>query len=199
MSHTSIPFSSRLLACGVVAGPLFTGLTVLQSLLREDHDLRRDPVSLLSLGDLGWVQIANFVLTGLLVLAFAVGLRRADEGTWGPVLVGTTGCALVVSGVFVADTIGAPITWPGAVHDVASAVAINAGLAACLVLAFRLSRIGRRGLAVYSALTAVAGILLGWCRDPGTMGTRHTAVAVLLTVWVALVALEMLRRPPRSV
>ena len=34
------------------------------------------PLSLLSLGDLGWIQIANFVVTGLLVTACAIGMRR---------------------------------------------------------------------------------------------------------------------------
>jgi Protein of unknown function (DUF998) len=33
-------------------------------------------MSLLSNGALGWIQIANFVVSGLALLAFAVGLRR---------------------------------------------------------------------------------------------------------------------------
>jgi hypothetical protein len=40
-------------------------------------DLSRHPLSLLSLGDLGWIQIANFVVTGVLYVACAVGMRRA--------------------------------------------------------------------------------------------------------------------------
>jgi hypothetical protein len=49
---------------------------------------------LLSLGDLGWIQIANFVVTGALFVACAVGLRRVlhpgRAGTWGPRLVGAS-------------------------------------------------------------------------------------------------------------
>ena len=38
--------------------------------------------------DLGWIQITTFVVTGLLWVAFAVGMRRVRHpgrgGTWGP-------------------------------------------------------------------------------------------------------------------
>src|SRR4029453_19382486 len=62
-----------LLACGVVAGPLYVvGARPLVP-AREGFDLRRHPLSLLSLGDLGWIQIANFTVSGLLAIAFAGG------------------------------------------------------------------------------------------------------------------------------
>jgi hypothetical protein len=45
------------------------------------------------------MQGANFVVTGLLVLAFAVGLRpalrRLGAGLWAPVLIGLVGVGLV--------------------------------------------------------------------------------------------------------
>jgi len=76
-------------------------------LTRPGFDIRRHAVSQLSLGDLGWVQITNFILSGLLVIACAVGMRRAlhegRAGTWGPLLVGAYGLGLVAAGVFVAD------------------------------------------------------------------------------------------------
>jgi hypothetical protein len=65
-----------LLACGVVAGPLFLVVALLQALTRDGFDLGRHPLSLLSLGELGWIQIANFVVAGLLSVASAVGMRR---------------------------------------------------------------------------------------------------------------------------
>ncbi|HET6728167.1 MAG TPA: DUF998 domain-containing protein, partial [Jiangellaceae bacterium] len=63
-----------LLACGVVAGPLFIVVGVLQMLTRDGFDPSRHPLSLLSLGDLGWIQIANFVIAGLLFTASGVGM-----------------------------------------------------------------------------------------------------------------------------
>ena len=96
-----------LLACGVIAGPLFLIVVLLEAVTRPGFDLGRHPVSLLSLGDMGWVQIANFVGSGLLMLGFAVGLRRvlrnSRGGTWGPLLIGLYGCGLIVAGLFVPD------------------------------------------------------------------------------------------------
>jgi hypothetical protein len=66
--------SARLLACGVAAGPLFLAVWAVQAFTREGFDPTYHPISLLSLGDLGWIQIANFVVTGALYLAAAAGL-----------------------------------------------------------------------------------------------------------------------------
>src|SRR5947207_11878704 len=71
------PVTRALLNAGVVAGPLFIVVAFAQAFTRPGFDLRRHAISMLSLGDLGWIQVANFVLTGLLVVALAVGMRRA--------------------------------------------------------------------------------------------------------------------------
>jgi Protein of unknown function (DUF998) len=68
--------TTRLLAGGVVAGPLFLAVALIQALVRDGFDLGRHPISLLSLGDLRWIQIAGFVVTGVLCVACAVGMRR---------------------------------------------------------------------------------------------------------------------------
>ena len=53
------------------------GLTWLaQGLVRDGYDFTRHPMSLLALGEGGWVQIASFCATGGLMLACAAGLRR---------------------------------------------------------------------------------------------------------------------------
>ncbi len=58
----------------------------------------RQPLSLLGLGDLGWIQVTACVLTGLLFIACAVGMRSAlcpgPVVVRGPLLIG----ALVVFG-----------------------------------------------------------------------------------------------------
>ena len=74
--------SRPLLLCGVVAGPLFATVAGMQILTRDGFSLRHQP---LSLGDLGWVQISNFILTGLLTVAFAIGVRRrlGETACWG--------------------------------------------------------------------------------------------------------------------
>jgi hypothetical protein len=80
-------------------------------------DITRHALSLLTNGDFGWLQIANFIVTGLLITAGAVGMRRAlNSGrgqTW--VLVGIFGLSFVGAGIFIPDpalgfTVGTPAT-----------------------------------------------------------------------------------------
>jgi Protein of unknown function (DUF998) len=101
-ARAGTPTTRALLAGGAVAGPLFIIVGLLQAVTREGFDLRRHPLSLLSNGDLGWIQIANFVVTGLLFAAAAVGMRRVMHpgrgGTWGPLLVGRSEPARSLAG-----------------------------------------------------------------------------------------------------
>jgi hypothetical protein len=99
--------TTRLLACGVIAGPFLIAAVLIQAFTRDGFDLSHHPLSLLGLGDLGWIQIVTFVVTGALYVACAVGmwrvLRPGRGGTWGPFLVGVNGVGLVVAGIFVTD------------------------------------------------------------------------------------------------
>ncbi|HEV8652402.1 MAG TPA: DUF998 domain-containing protein [Actinomycetes bacterium] len=72
---TTTNATRALLACGVAAGPLFVVVGLLQMLSRDGFDPTRHPLSLLSLGGLGWIQISNFVVAGLLFVASAVGMH----------------------------------------------------------------------------------------------------------------------------
>ncbi len=65
-----------LLAGGIAAGPLYVGVGAIEVLLRPGFDIRRHALSLMSNGDLGWIQIASFIASGALVIAGAVGMRR---------------------------------------------------------------------------------------------------------------------------
>jgi hypothetical protein len=69
--------TKALLVCGAIAGPLFTLAWVVEGATRANYQPLRHPVSSLELGGLGWTQRANFLVAGLLTLAFAMGLRRA--------------------------------------------------------------------------------------------------------------------------
>src|SRR5690349_12789056 len=94
-----------LLGYGVLAGPVYVITALVQGLTRPGFDLLHDDVSLLSNGDLGWIQIANFVVTGAFVIAAAVGMARALHGVsaWGPRLLAVFGAGLIGAGIFVAD------------------------------------------------------------------------------------------------
>jgi hypothetical membrane protein len=200
-----------LLACGVVAGPLFLVVALLQALTRDGFDLGRHPLSLLSLGELGWIQIANFVVAGLLSVAFAVGLRRllhpGRGGTWGPLLVGAYGVGLIGGGVFLADAgagfppgapAGAPeqLSWHGILHDLAHVLAFLALIAACFVLARRFAALGQRGWATYCLATGVALLgLLAW-PDQETVIVQLAVAIVLGWAWLSVLATRLLRGLP---
>jgi hypothetical membrane protein len=68
-SETATKLTRALLACGIVAGPLYIVLGLIQILIRPGYDITRHDLSLMSNGDLGWIQIANFLVTGLLTIA----------------------------------------------------------------------------------------------------------------------------------
>src|SRR5258708_11910472 len=81
--------SRALLVCGVVAGPLFAVVGLVQAFTRPGFDLRRHALSMLENGDLGWIQISSFILTGLLFVSGDFGMspviRVGLGGTWMPV------------------------------------------------------------------------------------------------------------------
>jgi hypothetical protein len=202
-----------LLACGVIGGPLFIAVVVIQELTREKFDPRRHTLSQLSLGDLGWLQITNFIVTGLLFIACAVGMRRvlrgSPAGRWGPRLFGIFGAALIWGGVFVTDPAfgfppgtpeGAPeqVSWHGIVHAVAPTVAAIAIVAACFVFARRFGRLGERGWVWYSVVAAVAYLILGFVSFPAEDFRLMLAGGILVWTWASVIALRLLTRPPGS-
>src|SRR5258708_7772187 len=118
-----------LLLCGAIAGPLFIFTVLIQDYTRPGFDPRLQLLSLLSLGDWGWVQIVNFALAGVLNLLYAVGLWRrlhpGRAGTWGPILIGAYGLGLILVSIFRTDpangfppgvTAATHPSWHGAIH-----------------------------------------------------------------------------------
>src|SRR5688572_5899584 len=64
------------LATAGIAGPItFAVVALVHSLLRQDHSLVAHPISALAAGPSGWLQNANFLLFGLLMIAYAIGLH----------------------------------------------------------------------------------------------------------------------------
>ena len=63
-----------LLRCGIVAGPLFVAVAAVQVLTRDGFDLRRHPISMLSVGDLGAVELNEAFATQSLASMRRLGL-----------------------------------------------------------------------------------------------------------------------------
>ena len=214
-THTTAT-TRALLTCGAVAGPLYVLVATAQVLTRDGFDIRRHAVSLLANGDLGWIQILNFVVAGLLTIAGARGLRQAVRAlhggggaratTWGPRLIAAYGLSLVAAGAFVADPAlgfptGAPagqpaeVTWHGVAHFAAGGVGFLAFVVACLLFARWFATAGARGWAAWSALTGVgflgafAGIASGG-RSPG-INLVFTAAVVLAWTWLTALMIRL--------
>lgn len=208
-------FTRTLLTCGIVAGPLYIVVVVLQMLTRDGFDISRHPASMLSNGDLGWIQITNFAVSGLLFVAYAVGLHRVlgpaagRGGVWGPRLVGVFGTGMVAAAVFSADPadgfppgtpVGPPTTMStqGLLHFLVAGVAFLALIAACFVFARRFGAAGRRGWAAFSAVTG-ALFLATWISIFALQGDRAANVAfavaiALILAWTSLLAARRLTR-----
>jgi hypothetical protein len=200
-----------LLGYGVVVGPLYTVVSLAQALTRPGFDVRRHQWSLLENGDLGWIQITNFLVSGVLLVAYAVGLRRALAGgigaRWAPGLTAAFGLSLVAAGLFTADpALGFPggtpngpgqISWHGMVHFTAAGVGFAAVAASCFVLGRRYARQGRRGLARYSRTTGLVFLAGFFCVASGAGNTvanlLFVGAVVALWAWVSTVALDFYR------
>ena len=201
-----------LLGYGVIAGPVYLTVSLAQAFTREGFDPARHAWSMLANGSLGWIQITNFVLTGLMVLAAAAGLRRAfgtgPAGRWAPRLVAVYGVSLLAAGVFRADpALGFPagtpegpgeVSWHGALHFVAGGVGFACLAAACFVVARRYSAQGRRGRALWSRATG-AVFLSGFAMLASSGGSQagtlaFTAAVIAVWAWLSAVAADAYRR-----
>lgn len=158
-----------LLSAGIVAGPLYIIVGLLQMAVRPGFDIRRHPLSLLSDGELGWIQTANFLITGALLLAGAVGLKRTLQSgrgrKWAPLMLGLYGLGLIGAGLFPADpALGFPpgtplgntaITGRGMMHFVVGTFGFTGFIATCFIFARRFRDLGQQGWSRYSFIAGV--------------------------------------------
>lgn len=187
---------SPLLLCGVALAPLFYIVVTAQLLNRAGFDIRIYPLSLLSLGDLGWIQITNFITTGILAIACAIGMRRALRETLGetviPLTVSLFGVGMLLAGVFPPDplpgfppgtpAIVATMSQHAQVHGIGFALAFTSLTVACFVFARREFQIGSGTWGSYCAATGIATPILVAL---GMLVPRMTGVAFFIVGMVA--------------
>lgn len=149
-------FITNLLLCSSVAGSaLFTIVYFTFSIMAPNYEAVRQSIGDLQLLPKGWIQSANFIMLGLFICAFAIGLRKEMAGGFGIVLIPAfhllTGLGLIVAGIFIHN----PLHLAGV---------ITTFLALCtsfLLLAYRFSGDDRwRKWPLYTILTVVFMVLL---------------------------------------
>jgi hypothetical protein len=203
--------TKSLLGYGVVAGPLYVLVSLAQALTREGFDISRHDWSLLSNGSLGWLQITNFLVTGLMTIAFAVGVRRVlptgRGATWAPRLIATYGVGLISAGVFRADPASGfptgapagqgPVSWHGGLHFLSAGIGFSCLVAATLVIAARLAAEGRRGWATYTRVSGavfLAGFVAAAAGANASWGTLSFVAGVLVIfTWISALAVHLYR------
>lgn len=197
--------SGRLLLAGALAGPLFFASAITQMLTREGFDITRHPISQLSTGDLGWIQILTFVLAGTGALALAAGIRHTlTEGVGRralPILVGVFGAGLVAAGIFTMDPekgfpVGTPegpvaqMSWHGIAHSAAAVVAFTALAIAAIVMTVRCVR---RRATVPGVLSAVAALVLLVPMSPDHMSIQIAVNGLVAFTWTTVLAMSLRR------
>lgn len=197
-----------LLGWGVVAGPFYLSFGLILAVTRPGFDVTRDALSLLLLGDIGWLQGLNLVLSGLMVVSAAIGLTRTPRWSrTAGALVGGYGLALVLSAIFPPDPTdtfppgaeSADPTVVGLLHLVFGGVGlVSVGVAAIIAGSWLRNR--QVGRAAWSRITGVAIIVtfvLGGALSQLPGGVGLIWIAVLLTwVWLATVSVAAYRAVP---
>jgi hypothetical membrane protein len=198
-----------LLGYGVIAGPFYVAASLAQALTRDGFQLDKHSWSLLENGSLGWIQVMNFIVTGVMTVAAAAGLRRAMTAgrgrRWAPLLIAVYGVGMLGAGIFTADPaqgfpIGTPevttMSWHGMLHFLTGGIGFLCLIAACLVLGSRFAGAGRNGLAWFSRVTGVAFLAAFAGIASGSHGPTTPAfvTAVLLVwAWLATVCIHFYR------
>lgn len=155
-----------------------------------------------ALGPHGYLQVVNFVVLGLAVVALAVALARSVQsrrkpGAW---LVGLTGLALLLSAIRIdhPSAFGgegsSPDTWNGVVHGVGFFLVLLATLASMITLGFQFRRDPRwADLAWFSfgAAFVLPVAFLGVGAINGAIGF-YLFLAIVLA-WIIVLALRAAR------
>jgi len=202
-STNDVKLTNNLLTCGILAGPLYMILGLIQMAIRPGFDITRHSLSLLANGDLGWIQTLNFLVTGLLLIAGAVGVKRALQSgpgsRWAPRMLGLYGLGLIGAGIFSADPAlgfppgtpleNNPVSWHGLLHFVVGTIGFIGFIAACFIFARRFKSLQKPGWAWYSLITGIlflasfVGIASG---SKGPFSIFFAIAVVLGFIWISV-------------
>ena len=190
---------------GMVAPIVFYAVMIVLGQLTPGYDALSRFGSELSLGRLGPIMIANFILLGICEIAFAVWLRQVigpqRSGRLGAAMVGVAGVAFVVAGVFVTDPQGTvPPTTHGILHVVAALLLFPLAMPTAGLAMARRFRHHQRGFAFYSAITAVATpvLFIATFLSGDMLGLMERILIGVDLLWLAVLARQASRFRPVS-
>lgn len=203
-----------LLSCGIIGSLLFVSLFITEGATRANYNPYHHPVSSLSIGVSGWIQILNFITSGLLFIAFAVGLKRSIKHfkNIGASLIGIVGIGLIGAGFFTTDPVyGYPENQPlllaqytlhGHLHDLFSILVFICLPWACLVFRKYFITQSQFGLAKYCTFTAISVLVtfflagIGFKQAPYLVnfaGIFQRLSIIIGCLWICVFALYLLK------
>jgi len=182
-----------LLGYGMLVGPFYLAIGVIQGLVRDGFDFKRHALSVLANGTGGWVQTANLILSGLMVIAAAVGFARVlgRNGRWTSWFLAGFGASMIAAAVFRADPVdgfpvGTSLGYPmsistfGLLHYVCGTAGFVSLAVSCFFAARAMSRREQRSLARLS-FGAGLTVLIGF------FGGAALGGAGILGIWISVV------------
>ncbi len=198
-----------LATAGIIGPIMFALLIALVDVLqyrflmaRGFNPLTTSPVSINALGPYGWIQGANFVVFGLLEIAFAFGLYRSVKGgrlakITSVGFVFAIGVAMVLSVFptdnFNADQTGYPViqSWHGAIHNFAFYMFAFSQLLAMLFMWGRFRKDARwRGFGWYSLIAGVLTLPVGLSLPATDFSWFYVWFVLFPLMWLELVAIR---------
>jgi hypothetical membrane protein len=206
----------KLLYAGIIGPILFIIVFLIDGVTRPGYSAWRHYVSQLATGPGGWMQVANFLVCGALVVTAAVGLRAALRGSRGsigaPLLLGLFGVALLVAGTWSTDpALGYPVgaapvhTAHGMIHGLAGLAAFTLLPTTAFVMAWHFAAARATRWVVYSAAVGAVILVLFVAMNTtatldqlGTWPNAPTGFLQRIAIiagwtWIALVAWHQLR------
>jgi hypothetical protein len=200
-----------LLGYGVLVGPFYLVVGLVQAFVRGGFDVTRHALSILANGRGGWVQTANFVLSGLMVIAAAIGFRRVigPRSRGLTLFLGAFGVSMLAAAIFRADPmdgfpVGTPLGMPtsisthGLIHFIAGALGFTSLAVSCF---FGAAVMRRRGASSMAFLSLLAGLGVAGGFFGGMAFSKGGVLGIWFAVvvgwaWLAVMSLHLYRTSP---
>lgn len=188
---------------GIVGTVLFISVFTVEGWIRNNYDSFEMYISELSLGPRGWIQIANFIIFGILLLVFTIGIIDEFKGIrgskLGPIIIAVIGISFIVAGIFIIDVSGEG-SLSGLIHNISASLIFLLASVSCFVFFHLFQEKERwRKLSWWTLTVGVAIIILVVLMEvDGTFlaswpGLTQRMAAIIGFVWIFVFALRILR------
>jgi len=165
---------------------------------------------------MGWVQVTNFIVSGVLILLFAIGFRHAtlllNGSVWRSRFIGAVGLGLVGDGIFSSDPVfGYPMNVPlateqfttrGHLHDLFAVIILLSLVVVCFKFRNMFKENGNKIWATYSLISAISILIafilaaLGFRQIPifvNIAGVFQRLCIIIGFTWMTLLAFYIIK------